>query len=263
MSLVQYLARFIIGVEITCAVGLLYKNTWRSAAVLSAIMLIVFTLFILLHPQLENCFCFGEHFEISVKSSLIKNGVMMAMLVAMAYTKPRRDIILPRVQLQLLTVLSVLSGFAYDPPCNIASALGNSGYALKPNSAIARTRYPALMRDLSFYGVDTTKKKIILAVSSQCKHCVQAAKRLTHFSNKYNVSEYLQLLILGKPESSEAFINKTNCAHLSHAQIDATHFMSLSEGKIPSHLILYKGQFYQISGDALSDNMVLKACKGN
>ncbi len=226
-------ARFMVGLE--AGIGVLFliniygSGKWVIKAaiglllVLSAYLVYLWAAF----GNNVNCGCFGDAIWMSPSASLIKNGVLL--LVMLAVLQWGDGLQFKWARLSVFTVVLVfisLPFILYGFPSGKPSWLKNSGYFLDLKPLYTKEK----QEDIPI--VDLSKGKHIIAfLSPFCPHCRMAAYKM-HLIHQENPAIPFFLVIGGSRDLTD-FWKATSAQDIGCARLDATHFFQIVGGEVP------------------------------
>ena len=233
-------ARFFIGLE--AGLGLLImghlhgKNNWVLK--LSISLIAVFSVYIIYlwarFGSSVNCGCFGDNLLLTPAESLLKNGVLLAVLVLIyKYAMPIK-----------YRWKSVLTGFIL-----VACLVLPFILFVLPVDGVTWTGRPDRSIDLkSLYSgdkdtpaEDLTKGKHVIALFSQsCPHCRLAAYKL-HLMKESNPSLPF-FMVIGGTSNLGDFWEKTRAINVPYSRLNKNDFLKITRGIFPTILMVDDGR---------------------
>ena len=167
-SIVPYLSRFIIGVELFLAVAILFANYLKKIIVpLAFIMITIFSIHLStqIFGDSENCGCFGDLIPMTPLEALFKNIITLVVL-GVIYVKSH-DVRTRLSDLIIFFLFISTSIFAFLPISSQNKYSGNS--------------FISYVEDEEFKNLE--ERKILCFFDAGCEHCQHTAKDLDSLSH--------------------------------------------------------------------------------
>ena len=167
-SIVPYISRFIIGVELFLAVAILFANYLKKIIVpLAFIMITIFSIHLStqIFGDSENCGCFGDLIPMTPLEALFKNIITLVVL-GVIYVKSH-DIRTRLSDLIIFFLFISTSIFAFLPISSQNKSSGNS--------------FISYVEDEEFKNLE--ERKILCFFDAGCEHCQHTAKDLDSLSH--------------------------------------------------------------------------------
>jgi hypothetical protein len=169
-SLVPYISRLIIAVELFIAIAILQKNYLKKLVIpASILMLFVFSLHLAYSIFLgdsENCGCFGELIPMSPIQALFKNIITLGVLGYLYKNTPDDNAnSCSKLSIQFLSILLLM-------------------FALLPVQTVGKNKRVSSFTEYVVADMDMNDgKKILCFFDAGCEHCMTAAKSLNELSD--------------------------------------------------------------------------------
>jgi hypothetical protein len=169
-SLVPYISRLIIAVELFIAIAILQKNYLKKLVIpASILMLFVFSLHLAYSIFLgdsENCGCFGELIPMSPIQALFKNIITLGILGYLYKNTPDDNAnSCSKLSIQFLSILLLM-------------------FALLPVQTVGKNKRVSSFTEYVVADMDMNDgKKILCFFDAGCEHCMTAAKSLNELSD--------------------------------------------------------------------------------
>lgn len=233
------LARLVIAAEYSLGLLLLGNFCPRLAFWGSVALLGGFSLFLaglLLAGNQDNCHCFGEWVDLNPKQSLIKNGIMLALLLLSAGVQAFR-IRHKGLWLTLALLLPLATVLIVSPPDNWRY----DAYARKEplnetafREALASGILPASM---------TEGERVVCFYSLQCHFCKMSAQKLTILRQRGEFSQAPVIAVFGRGEHPDpaGFLAETGFQPDEIHFIEPAEFLRITNGSFPLILVLRDG----------------------
>jgi hypothetical protein len=169
-SLVPYISRLIIAVELFIAIAILQKNYLKKLVIpASILMLFVFSLHLAYSIFLgdsENCGCFGELIPMTPIQALFKNIITLGVLGYLYKNTPDDNAnSCSKLSIQFLSILLLM-------------------FALLPVQTVGKNKRVSSFTEYVVADMDMNEgKKILCFFDAGCEHCMTAAKSLNELSD--------------------------------------------------------------------------------
>lgn len=232
---VPFFARFVIWAEIV--IGLCIVFSFRLKLSLSASLSMLFAFTIYLMAQVlsgngaEDCGCFGELMPLDGPSSIIKNVILIlfgSALLVLARKSDRFKWPLGGPILSLVAI-PVIMGFFPLPEYN-----ADADFELDIE-LLERNEYPD--RQTSF----REGRKVVVIMLANCVHCAQLASLIAQLEPD-KVQEELRIIVMGKDEAIDFFIDETNIELFPIARSTDRELLGAVEGTFPTVIFAENGE---------------------
>jgi thiol-disulfide isomerase/thioredoxin len=251
------ISRLIIGIEFCIAAFVLYGKYARPTVWIGIGITAAFSAFLLLHLQLDNCYCFGPNFPFTAKESLIKNVIIIGLFLAyyLINKKQQQLITIPVTATYALLIGLISFPFLYNPANCIIRLTNQQANNLAFYKIKEAEHSLKIDSALAYYNINKNKNQIVGILSSQCKHCKQANEMLLGFNKKYNFGVNTTLLIIGDKDTTKQFIASTSKNLFSHQALFVNHFMDISKGVLPMFLFIKNKEYMLMNAQSLNDEI--------
>jgi hypothetical protein len=224
--------RLLVSIELSIGVLLCFSLYGRDKWVLKSTLLLLITFsgyIVYLWATKGNkadCGCFGDAIKLTPAQSLVKNGVLLALIVVLLrYHAGWRLWLALKMPVPLLLVAFLVLVIAFPLPTGNADWLGSKKYKLdlQPLYAPPNVDTP---------GTDLQQGKYVLCFFSQgCHYCRMAAYKV-HVMQQHNPHLRLFMIIAGDGDLS-GFWKETQAGNVPYSRIDAPHFLQYTGGSFP------------------------------
>jgi hypothetical protein len=250
-------ARLLIGIELCMGIFLIFRVVPRLVIPLAIAMLVFFSVYLvwmlMRSGNSGNCNCFGIHWVVSPKDSLLKNIGMVGLLGLVYWYSPKVKWNKKSIWIAVtLMILSVVFPFVANPMAVTGKTELKAGGTIdfSPVESQVREIYPAL--DLS------QGDHLILFASPKCQHCISAAYKIKVIQDR---TEELSVFFFlnGKTENIEKFHVLTATAQVPYIIIPADLMIEYTRGSLPVIVMVSDGHvmanpnYYDINDDLIRD----------
>jgi len=225
------IARLFIGLEIMIGLFLLghiflKRFTYKATMWLLVLLTIYLVLLVIKTGNQGSCGCFGEAYEMKPLTAIWKNGVMIAVTVALMYLYPVRPYKRSLLVAILLLVISFAIPFAVRPV-----------YIFNTSKLI----HQPINLDPIYYhadpvpAVDLRKGKHVVAFFSlTCPHCKDAAYRMQLLYKQYPDLPFY-VVLGGRPADLDTFLKASKLTTLPHTLLEnVPAFVSMAGEVVPA-----------------------------
>lgn len=228
-------ARFLIAIEFFIGL-LLITGIYLSLVIKASIVLLsVFSIFIaymMIGRSNAHCHCFGDVFELSNITSLIKNIIIIVLLLLIRKSSK----LVNKYQTVITSVFFILS-FAIP-------------FILSPPDSFYLTRYSGkvtyndvlldkFLKDNKEY---SSGKKVLCFYSTNCKFCRLAAQKISVIAGKTNKFELINCIFWTPNKSVNDFYSETNTYKFKYKTLQPDLFLRITNGEMPAILLLQDGK---------------------
>lgn len=238
-SLVPYFSRFLVVFELFLATALLSQIKKSFFLKLSIFILSVFTVYLIFiyffKPELaEDCGCFGTRIKLSAGESIVKNIILIAVAFWALREGTLFNIKRNYLVLALLFSTCTLGVFIGDPP----DVFFEGG---KPSENV-----DADFEKFDFSGFSPrlaspeSSKEVLVFLSTSCKMCEMAAKKLSLFELDPDVNQHVSVVYWGTDSTVALFENETGLSPVRSKNLEAEEFLTYSGKSLPSIIFLDK-----------------------
>lgn len=248
-------ARAAIIAELVLGIGLVsncfHKLMWWG----SVLMLLGYTgllVYALILRRTDNCHCFGDFLQLNPWQSIIKNGLLLALL-ALTYRVEGRRFKYDVLALAGTAIVCCATVFAASPPDNWTS-LYNPSHDLNQELFEETLQQPPL-DTLNL----TEGKKVVGIFLSSCEHCKLTARKLSLMQQFYGFPEEdVFFIFMGTEEGVEQFYQESESNYPYIIYEDIYHLLKVNNGVFPVVVMLDQGK---IVGECGFRNMKEKEMK--
>lgn len=240
-STARFISRLIIGFEI--ALGILLISHYRLKIILKTTILllcffsVLLGLQIIMGTELENCFCFGETFQLNNTESIFKNGVLLLITfitlkseALFSIRKWNSVIVSFSILILSISVISILY-----PPINIYEEYNIDTFKAGDDFPLLDTLPPEI------YEGDV----ILAFMSSTCPHCKQAGLKIALEEKKENQKYRMHAVFGFGKKKIKRFMEATEIKS-PYLTIRKNDFLKLTKGAFPQIYILKDGKVQEI-----------------
>ncbi len=236
------IARLVIVFELILGLLLVAKVYVKKTSLVSIITLIAFSFYLLyLHffGSADNCFCFGEEFQLPPLESLGKNIVL---LVLLAFVYRRAEDLVFRYKTLLVAALMITAvavPFIVSPPDIIF--VGEYEYDKHNNNGKLGLELVNESR-LSEKPLDLGQgKEIVCFFSAKCQFCKMAAQRLSVINQRHNNTISISYVFFGDESNMDEFWEESKSDRFPWGFVPPDVFFKLSGSSLPAIYILDEG----------------------
>ncbi|RME16915.1 MAG: hypothetical protein D6799_04435 [Bacteroidetes bacterium] len=238
--MVEILSRLIISVEIflgLCLLSFIHTKSITKYTALFIVLLNTYLLYVWMFIGAnEDCGCFGEHFNLSVKASLLKNLVLLGLTAVSYYWAPEF-----KFKFSPLVILTFLA-FSLSFPWlfNAPDKLYENPYEHEKGKYL---HVEILNKFNNQYPADSLKtgKKILCFFSTTCKFCAFSAKKITLFQKNYHINLPVYYVFWGDEASLKTFWEKSESFRFPYQLAQPDVFFALSGNQLPAIYFLENG----------------------
>jgi hypothetical protein len=237
----RFVSRLIIAFEI--ALGTLLIAHYRLSFLLkiTLYLLLVFSIFlglqILLGAELENCFCFGETWQLSSSQSLLKNALLILVSIVAFKNQPyiRFERFKKWQMIGGVFFISLTSVVILHPPINIYEEFSIDTFSVGDVFPSVEELPKEVYKG----------KSIILFLSATCSHCEQVALKSSILEKQNNLDYTLYPVFGLGMEGVDEFRKKTDL-QTTPIFINKRDFLKFTKGVFPQVYILENGNIKSI-----------------
>lgn len=237
----RFFSRLIIGFEIALGVLLILhyrlKFILKTTIVLLCVFSVLLGLQILFGTELENCFCFGETFQLNNTESIFKNGILL--LIAFLALKNEALFEIKKWNSIIISltvfILSTSTICILYPPISIYEEYNLDTFKDGDDFPV-----------LDSLPQDVYKGDVILAfMSSTCPHCKQAGMKLALEEKKEN-QKYKIYPVFGFGKKKIKYFMDATEIQSEPIMILKNDFLKLTKGRFPQIYFLKDGKVVEI-----------------
>lgn len=231
-------ARLAIIFELVLGIGLishtLHKLYWWG----SMAMLVGYTLLLLYAVHLgrtDSCHCFGDYLQLDPKQSLVKNGVLMLLLLAI-YKMESRVTPFRWLILSLAIMASAIGVFVASPPDNLANS--------DPEHNLQMELFDEMLDDEPLEDLHLDEgKQIVCFFSTSCEFCQMAARKLSLMQQFHGFSEErITYLFMGNEEDVSMFYKLSESQRYRDVLYPDARMLKAVKGNLPTIVFMEDGR---------------------
>ena len=231
-------ARLAIILELVLGIGLishtLHKLYWWG----SMAMLVGYTLLLLYAVHLgrtDSCHCFGDYLQLDPKQSLVKNGVLMLLLLAI-YKMESRVTPFRWLILSLAIMASAIGVFVASPPDNLANS--------DPEHNLQVELFDEMLDDEPLEDLHLDEgKQIVCFFSTSCEFCQMAARKLSLMQQFHGFSEErITYLFMGNEEDVSMFYELSESQRYRDVLYPDARMLKAVKGNLPTIVFMEDGR---------------------
>lgn len=227
LSRILILFEFLLGVFLICKC--FYSKTWW----LTMITMIGFTLFLaytILFRQDTNCHCFGSFIEINPVESIIKNGILIALLLLV---RNQHESVFRHKKwfIGSVIVCGFMATFVLFPPDTFYNKI------YKPKTKVDIESFHNIISDPAKVSLSTKKGTYIIAFYvSGCKFCKMSMQKVDPIFQRNKISsEKFVAIVLGGPKEIDIFKKETQShGYQMYNHNDPVQFLNAVFGSFPT-----------------------------
>lgn len=232
---VPFIARFVIWVEIVIGLCIAFSFRLKWSLMASMAMLVFFTFYLAVQVMMgngaEDCGCFGELIPLDGPSSIIKNLILLAVAALLQWRHQKAD----RYKWWLggpilsLVAIPLIIGFFPLPEYN-ADADFELDIELLQRNEFSESLAPF-----------TEGRKVVVVMLANCVHCAQLASLIAQLQPE-DVEDHLRIIIMGKEEAVDFFIDDTHIEAFPIARSTDRELLGAIDGTFPTVIFAEDGQ---------------------
>lgn len=231
-------ARLAIILELVLGIGLishtLHKLYWWG----SMAMLVGYTLLLLYAVHLgrtDSCHCFGDYLQLDPKQSLVKNGVLMLLLLAI-YKMESRVTPFRWLILSLAIMASAIGVFVASPPDNLANS--------DPEHNLQMELFDEMLDDEPLEDLHLDEgKQIVCFFSTSCEFCQMAARKLSLMQQFHGFpDDRITYLFMGNEEDVSMFYKLSESQRYRYVLYPDARMLKAVKGNLPTIVFMEDGR---------------------
>ncbi|MBR4468889.1 MAG: hypothetical protein IKS53_05580 [Bacteroidales bacterium] len=231
-------ARLAIILELVLGIGLISRTLHRLYWWGSMAMLVGYTLLLLYAVHLgrtDSCHCFGDYLQLDPKQSLVKNGVLMLLLLAI-YKMESRVTPFRWLILSLAIMASAIGVFVASPPDNLANS--DSEHNLQVEL------FDEMLNDAPMDSLHLDEgKQIVSFFSTGCEYCQMAARKLSLMQQFHGFSEErITYLFMGNEEDVSMFYKLSESQRYRYVLYPDARMLKAVKGNLPTIVFMEDGR---------------------
>lgn len=252
LNLSILVSQFIVGLEFSIGLLFLFKIYTRLVSLFSILLIAFFTVFVL-YLKFSNlntdCHCFGSAIQFSANATIVKNIVL---LLAVFYIYFRGIELKTRFKPMLLCfalAIGFLSTILVHPPDFLYS------FNYKTENYYSTSDLAKFAKKNRL----TNQKKVLCFLSTECKYCKLAAKKMTIISKKSNNKKAVYFVFWSLKNNSNSFYKETNSYPFQFVNLNVIEFLKICNGTMPLIVLYNKGKVEKaFRYKDLDENQILK-----
>jgi hypothetical protein len=234
MTLAAILARLFIGFELLLGIfllGHLYLKSFTYPAVIAILVLFTVYLFrlIVIQGNAGNCGCFGEAYEMSPGTAIIKNLIMIGVTIVLIFIYPIRPYKNSEWIAAFAGMTALVLPFIFYPMSGDAKPQTvKEPINLNPlYSSISPQNHPPSVEL-------RTGKHIVAFMSLTCPHCKKAAF-LLQVIHRQHPDLPIYMVLNGHPDFLQDFFKETHAQSIPHTLFrGGEEFQTMSGPGVPA-----------------------------
>ncbi len=222
-------ARLIISAECILGTLLLTNIYFRITRKVALLLLAVFSVFLLVQiikGNSENCNCFGQLIRMTPLESLVKNGILIAILL---FIKKETSFRVPQAASVglFIIVFSLALPSVISPPDFMLHWSDTRGANLE--SSTQRIRENRALDTLHIQN----GKHIVCFYSVTCQYCKRAAMKMDVIVKKYNLENDIVCVFAGEASRLPDFLEESNSSLYPNVFIPLHDFFRMAGPSVP------------------------------
>lgn len=193
----------------------------------------LFLIYLIISGKDGNCHCFGDSFVFSPLESLAKNVVLIALYFFALKSKDLNFVFKNKLSI-LIAIVALIVSFAIRPPYP---------FGLYKETPLDSDKFVQFLEQDSLSGGLSDGHDLVFFLSTKCKYCKLAAKRLDIILKKHPYpTQNIHLYIWGTDEGVAKFFKENEVTPLPYQLINPITLLDISKGKMPLLLLLENGE---------------------
>lgn len=248
-------ARLAIILELVLGFGLISHTLhklywWGSMAMLVGYSLLLW--YALHMGRTDSCHCFGDYLQLDPKQSLIKNGLLMLLLLAIykmeSWKTPFRWLILC-----LALMASAIGVFVASPPDNLAN--------FDPEHNLQVELFDEMLGDAPLEDLHLDEgKQIVCFFSTGCEYCQMAARKLSLMQQFHGFpGDRITYLFMGDQEDVSMFYELSESQRYRDVLYPDARMLKAVKGNLPTIVFMEDGKVVREYGFRNMDEEEIKA----
>ena len=253
LSVSSFLVRALLFTEMFLGVCLVTGLYGKLASRLSAALLLFFSVYLLylaITGKSDNCHCFGDFVEMKPLVSMAKNLLLGVLLFLGWNLEDWRANWRPAL-LAVVLVGSLVFSFVLKAPYGFG--MKSVGYSSDDYAQLV-SQHPELKAD---------GKRILAFVSTGCKHCKMAARKLDITLRHTRLQEDpVHWFVIGDSARFRTFLEETEVNPLRYDFLPASFFLKITNGTLPLILLTEDGNVSKVMSNAtFNENDIVEFVK--
>lgn len=228
------LSRLLISFELGLGIWLITGLYRKPAILLSATMLIGFSIFLvvlLMGDSEEHCHCFGEAIVFTHYESIAKNLVLLVLL-AFVYKGAQYKFRFGILSLAVIALACTASPLIVSPP----DTWMHDEYASK--STFNEQMLAEYIAEQNL----TTGKHMLSFFGTGCRFCKLSAKKIEVIKQKSTNASLISYHFWGNDEGIQDFQDETFTEIPNYSIVEGGRFLKITDGKMPLIVLLENGK---------------------
>ena len=231
--------RLIISVELFIGLMLIFNLFAKFIQRINIIILIAFsfllTYYAIAKPEISNCNCFGEKFELSPINSIIKNILLLIASIYVYYSRIPFKMKLQKPIIIALIIIVFAGPLIISPPDFVYD-----GNYQRINEKLDSTLLKNFTKNDKNI-IANNGKVIICFFSTACKYCKLAAKKISIIDNIHNNKLNILYVFMGSEVDLDNFWSKSESNKYPYIFIPTQQFLKLSGKSLPKLYFVNNG----------------------
>ncbi len=253
LAVSSFLACALLFTEMFLGVCLVVGLYGRLVSRLSVALLLLFTVFLVylaVTGKSDNCHCFGDFVEMDPLESLGKN-VLMGLFLFLGWNLEDWRASWRPALLAVVLVGSLVFAFVLKAPYGFGKK--NVGYSSDDFEQLV-SQYPELKAG---------GKQILAFVSTGCKHCKMAARKLDITLRRAQLQDDpVHWFVIGDSVRFQKFLEETEVNPHRYDFLPASFFLKITNGTLPLILLTEDGNVSKVMSNAtFNENDIVEFVK--
>ena len=253
LSVSSFLVRTLLFTEMFLGVCLVTGLYGKLASRLSAALLFFFSVYLIylaVTGKSDNCHCFGDFVEMKPLVSMGKN-LLLGLLLFLGWNLEDWQSRWRQALLAVVLVGSLLFAFVLKAPYGFGTK--SVGYS-SDNFAQLVSQHPELKAD---------GKRILAFVSTGCKHCKMAARKLNITLRRTQLQDDpVHWFVIGDSARFRNFIEETEVDPVRYDFLPASEFLKITKGTLPLIMLTEDGNVTKVMSNAtFNENDIVEFVK--
>lgn len=253
LSVSSFLVRTLLFTEMFMGVCLVTGLYGKLASRLSAALLLFFSVYLIylaVTGKSDNCHCFGDFVEMKPLVSMGKN-LLLGLLLFLGWNLEDWQSRWRQALLAVVLVGSLLFAFVLKAPYGFGTK--SVGYSSDDFAQLV-SRHPELKAD---------GKRILAFVSTGCKHCKMAARKLSITLRRTQFQDdSVHWFVIGDSARFRKFIEETEVDPVRYDFLPASEFLKITKGTLPLIMLTEDGNVTKVMSNAtFNENDIVEFVK--
>ena len=253
LAMSSFLVRALLFTEMFLGVCLVTGLHGKLASRLSVALLLFFSVYLIylvITGRSDNCHCFGDFVEMKPLVSMAKN-VLLGVLLFLGWNLEDWKASWRPALLTVVLVGSLVFAFVIKAPYGFGTK--SVGYS-SDNFAQLVSQHPELK---------SGDRQILAFVSTGCKHCKMAARKLDITLRHAELSEELvHWFVIGDSVRFKKFIEETGVVPVRYDFLPPKDFLKITQGTLPLIMLTEDGEVSKVMSNAtFNENDIVEFVK--